>query len=85
MSLKKKKCISIRNSFRIFKDLNEKLINENKELQRSYLEQKQQLDEIKERIKFFSKVCVKSRNRVDLSMHVGSLSNYILHSDFVGE
>ncbi|XP_027029023.2 protein fantom isoform X1 [Tachysurus fulvidraco] len=37
------------------RDSYEKLINENKELQRSYLEQKQQLDEIKERIKFFSK------------------------------
>ncbi|XP_053497206.1 protein fantom isoform X3 [Ictalurus furcatus] len=37
------------------RDLNEKLIKESKELQRSYLEQKQQLDEIKDRMKFFTK------------------------------
>ncbi|MCJ8735878.1 hypothetical protein PDJAM_G00252510 [Pangasius djambal] len=37
------------------RDLNEKLIKENKELQRSYLAQKQQLDEIKDRMKFFTK------------------------------
>ncbi|KAM9495440.1 protein fantom isoform 2-T2 [Clarias gariepinus] len=37
------------------RDLNEKLINENKELQRRYLEQKQQSDEIKDRMKFFTK------------------------------
>ncbi|KAI2648101.1 Protein fantom [Labeo rohita] len=38
------------------RDLNEKLVQENKELQLRYLEQKQQLDEIKERMKFFTKV-----------------------------
>lgn len=44
-------------SYFIFtKDLNEKLVQENKELQLRYLEQKQQLDEIKERMKFFTKV-----------------------------
>ncbi|KAI5100549.1 protein fantom [Silurus meridionalis] len=37
------------------RDLNEKLSNENKEIRRSYLEQKQQLDEIKDRMKFFTK------------------------------
>ncbi len=31
-------------------------MQENKELQLCYLEQKQQLDEIKERMKFFTKV-----------------------------
>lgn len=69
----------------IFKDLNEKLLKENKELQRSYLEQRQQLDEIKDRMKFFTKVCLKCRNSVYLSMHCWSLSNCILHFDFVGE
>uniref|UniRef100_A0A671MUM1 C2 domain-containing protein n=1 Tax=Sinocyclocheilus anshuiensis TaxID=1608454 RepID=A0A671MUM1_9TELE len=37
------------------RDLNEKLMQENRELQLRYLEQKQQLDEIKERMKFFTK------------------------------
>ncbi|XP_006863582.1 PREDICTED: protein fantom [Chrysochloris asiatica] len=37
------------------KDQNEKLIQENKELQIQYLEQKQQLDELKNRMKFFNK------------------------------
>ncbi|KAI7811597.1 protein fantom [Triplophysa rosa] len=37
------------------RDLNEKLTEENKELQLRYLEQKQQLDEIKDRMKFFTK------------------------------
>ncbi|KAK3526047.1 hypothetical protein QTP70_012811 [Hemibagrus guttatus] len=37
------------------RDINEKLIKENKELQLRYLEQKQQLDEIKDRMKFFTK------------------------------
>lgn len=48
----------------VFKDLNEKLTKENKELQRSYLEQKQQLDEIKDRMKFFTKVCLKYRSSI---------------------
>uniref|UniRef100_A0A671QRG2 RPGRIP1 like n=1 Tax=Sinocyclocheilus anshuiensis TaxID=1608454 RepID=A0A671QRG2_9TELE len=38
------------------RDLYEKLMQENKELQLRYLEQKQQLDEMKERMKFFTKV-----------------------------
>lgn len=38
------------------KDVNEKLVQENKQLQLHYLEQKQQLDEIKDRMKFFTKV-----------------------------
>lgn len=38
------------------KDVNEKLMQENKQLQLQYLEQKQQLDEIKDRMKFFTKV-----------------------------
>ncbi|XP_036431859.1 protein fantom isoform X3 [Colossoma macropomum] len=38
------------------RDLNENLMQENKELQLRYLEQKQQLDEIKDRMKFFTKV-----------------------------
>lgn len=37
-------------------DVNEKLMQENKQLQLRYLEQKQQLDEIKDRMKFFTKV-----------------------------
>ncbi|XP_026859025.2 protein fantom isoform X3 [Electrophorus electricus] len=37
------------------RDLNENLMQENKELQLRYLDQKQQLDEIKDRMKFFSK------------------------------
>ncbi|KAL1247936.1 hypothetical protein QQF64_023312 [Cirrhinus molitorella] len=37
------------------RDLNEKLMQENRELQLRYLEQKQQLDEIRERMKFFTK------------------------------
>ncbi|KAI4872166.1 hypothetical protein NFI96_031001 [Prochilodus magdalenae] len=37
------------------RDLNESLMQENKELQLRYLEQKQQLDEIKDRMKFFTK------------------------------
>ncbi|XP_075392710.1 protein fantom isoform X2 [Tenrec ecaudatus] len=37
------------------KDQNEKLIQENRELQLQYLEQKQQLDELKNRMKFFNK------------------------------
>ncbi|XP_036431858.1 protein fantom isoform X2 [Colossoma macropomum] len=37
------------------RDLNENLMQENKELQLRYLEQKQQLDEIKDRMKFFTK------------------------------
>ncbi|XP_007945283.1 protein fantom [Orycteropus afer afer] len=37
------------------KDQNEKLIQENRELQLQYLEQKQQLDELKNRVKFFNK------------------------------
>ncbi|XP_026095320.1 protein fantom [Carassius auratus] len=37
------------------RDLNEKLMQENRELQLRYLEQKQQLDEIKERMKYFTK------------------------------
>lgn len=37
------------------RDLNEKLTMENKEHQLRYLEQKQQLDEIKDRMKFFTK------------------------------
>lgn len=40
----------------LFQDLNEKLTEENKELQLRFLEQKQQLDEIKDRMKFFTKV-----------------------------
>lgn len=55
--------------FFFFTDLNEKLIKESKELQRSYLEQKQQLDEIKDRMKFFTKVCLKYRISMYLSMH----------------
>uniref|UniRef100_A0AAR2K8T2 C2 domain-containing protein n=1 Tax=Pygocentrus nattereri TaxID=42514 RepID=A0AAR2K8T2_PYGNA len=37
------------------RDLNENVMQENKELQLRYLEQKQQLDEIKDRMKFFTK------------------------------
>ncbi|XP_055047592.2 protein fantom [Misgurnus anguillicaudatus] len=37
------------------RDLNENLTEENKQLQLRYLEQKQQLDEIKDRMKFFTK------------------------------
>ncbi|ROL55359.1 Protein fantom [Anabarilius grahami] len=37
------------------RDVNEKLMQENKQLQLHYLEQKQQLDEIKDRMKFFTK------------------------------
>ncbi|XP_023582666.1 protein fantom isoform X1 [Trichechus manatus latirostris] len=37
------------------KDRNEKLIQENRELQLQYLEQKQQLDELKNRVKVFNK------------------------------
>lgn len=37
-------------------DLIEKLTEENKELQLRFLEQKQQLEEIKDRMKFFTKV-----------------------------
>ncbi|XP_066525116.1 protein fantom isoform X2 [Hoplias malabaricus] len=37
------------------RDVNEKMMQENKELQLRYLEQKQQLDEIKNRMKFFTK------------------------------
>ncbi|XP_060770935.1 protein fantom isoform X2 [Neoarius graeffei] len=37
------------------RDLNDKLLKENKELQRICLEQKQELDEIKDRMKFFTK------------------------------
>ncbi|KAG1934055.1 protein fantom [Pimephales promelas] len=37
------------------RDVNEKLMQENKELQLRYLEQKQQMDEIKDRMKFFTK------------------------------
>ncbi|XDV52509.1 hypothetical protein PO909_021235 [Leuciscus waleckii] len=37
------------------RDVNEKLMQENKQLQLRYLEQKQQLDEIKDRMKFFTK------------------------------
>lgn len=81
----KKKRKHKKNTYLFFKDLNEKLIKENKELQRSYLEQKQQLDEIKDRMKFFTKVCLKYRNSVYLSMHWWSLSKYDLLIDFVGE
>ncbi|XP_077067586.1 protein fantom isoform X2 [Siphateles boraxobius] len=37
------------------RDVNEKLMQENKQLQLRYLEQKQQMDEIKDRMKFFTK------------------------------
>lgn len=37
------------------RDVNEKVMQENKQLQLRYLEQKQQLDEIKHRMKFFTK------------------------------
>ncbi|XP_067292112.1 protein fantom isoform X2 [Pseudorasbora parva] len=37
------------------RDVNEKVMEENKQLQLRYLEQKQQLDEIKDRMKFFTK------------------------------
>ncbi|KAK7122042.1 hypothetical protein R3I93_022981 [Phoxinus phoxinus] len=37
------------------RDVNEKLMQENKQLQLRYLEQKQHLDEIKDRMKFFTK------------------------------
>uniref|UniRef100_A0A8C2C2R3 RPGRIP1 like n=1 Tax=Cyprinus carpio TaxID=7962 RepID=A0A8C2C2R3_CYPCA len=45
------------------RDLNEKLMQENRELQLRYLEQKQQLDEIKERMKFFTKAEVEAVTR----------------------
>lgn len=38
------------------RDQNEKIIQENRELQLQYLEQKQQLDELKNRMKFYSQV-----------------------------
>ncbi|TSM52253.1 Protein fantom [Bagarius yarrelli] len=44
------------------RDLNEKLIKENRELQLSYLEQKQQFDEMKDRMKFFTKVRKTQKN-----------------------
>lgn len=49
-------CVSTHCWFIFTEDVNEKLMQENKQLQLRYLEQKQQLDEIKDRMKFFTKV-----------------------------
>ncbi|CAB1322836.1 unnamed protein product [Coregonus sp. 'balchen'] len=46
----------ILDKIKVERDMNEKCIQENKEIQLRFLEQKQQLDEIKDRMKFYTKV-----------------------------
>ncbi|KAK6317932.1 hypothetical protein J4Q44_G00112230 [Coregonus suidteri] len=45
----------ILDKIKVERDMNEKCIQENKEIQLRFLEQKQQLDEIKDRMKFYTK------------------------------
>lgn len=54
-----------------FSDTSEKLTEENKKLHVQFLEQKQQLEELNERLKFYSRVRVQPRETV-VSGHVKS-------------
>lgn len=59
----------------IISELNEKLSQQNRDLQLRFLEQKQQLDEIKDRMKFFTKV--KGRTGTDAHVPVHHKNTFI--------
>lgn len=55
-----------------FSDTSEKLMEENKKLHVQFLEQKQQLEELNERLKFYSRVRVQPRETAGLTSHVNT-------------